>query len=100
MNRSKKLYLLLGILAAVCVATFAVTRMEERKEQIKNSDEVILDLPSKSVQSLSWAYNGETLAFHKDETWFYDEDEDFPVSEERINELLEQFQSFGAAFII
>ncbi|MCI9120849.1 MAG: DUF4340 domain-containing protein [Oscillibacter sp.] len=100
MNRSKKLYILLGILAVACIATFAVMQMEERKEQIKETGEIILELPSESVQSLSWEYNEETLAFHKDETWLYDEDENFPVSEEKINELLEQFQSFGAAFII
>lgn len=100
MNRSKKLYALLGVLAAACIATFAVMQMEERKEQIKNSDAMILELSSASVQSLSWEYNGESLSFHKDEVWLYDEDENFPVSEEKINELLEQFQSFGAAFII
>lgn len=100
MNRSKKLYILLGVLAAVCAATFALTRMEERKEQIKNTDAVILELPGESVQALSWEYGGETLAFHKEGTWLYDGDERFPVSEERIDELLEQFQSFGAAFVI
>ena len=100
MNRSKKLYILLGILAVACIATFAVMQMEERKEQIKETGEIILELPSESVQSLSWEYNEETLAFHKDETWLYDEDENFPVSEEKINELLEQFQAFAAAFII
>ena len=100
MNRSKKLYILLGILAAACVATFAVMQMEERQERIKENGEIILELPSESVQSLSWKYNEETLAFHKDETWLYDEDENFPVSEEKIHELLEQFQAFGAAFII
>lgn len=100
MNRSKKLYILLGILAAACVGTFAVTRMEERKEQIRETGEIILELPGASVQSLSWEYGGETLAFHRDEIWLYDEDENFPVSEEKINELLEQFQAFGAAFII
>lgn len=100
MSRSKKLYLLLGILAAACAATFAVMQMEERKEQIEETGEIILALPSESVEALSWEYNGETLAFHRDETWLYDEDENFPVSEEKIHELLEQFQSFGAAFII
>ena len=100
MNRSNKLYILMGILAAVCVVTFAVMQMEERKEQIKETGEIILELPSESVQSLSWEYNGETLAFHKDENWLCDADENFPVSEEKIYELLEQFQSFGAAFII
>lgn len=100
MNRSEKLYILLGVLAVACVATFAVMQMEERQEQIKETGEIILELPSESVQSLSWEYNEETLAFHKDETWLYDEDENFPVSEEKIHELLEQFQAFGAAFII
>lgn len=100
MNRSKKLYILLGILAAACIATFAVMQMEERKEQIKETGEVILELPGESVQSLSWDYNGSSLAFHRDGTWLYDEDENFPVSEEKINGLLEQFQAFRAAFII
>ena len=100
MNRSKKLYVLLGILVIACAATFAVMQMEERKEQIKETGEIILELPRESVQSLSWKYNEETLAFHKDGTWLYDEDENFPVSEEKINELLEQFQALGAAFII
>ena len=100
MNRSKKLYILLGILAVACVATFAVMQMEERKEQIRETGEIILELPSESVQSLSWDYNETSLAFHKDGVWLYDEDENFPVSEEKINELLEQFQAFGAAFII
>lgn len=83
MNRFKKLYILLGILAVACIATFAVMQMEERKEQIKNSDEIILELPGESIQSLSWEYNGETLAFTKNETWLYDKDENFPVSVEK-----------------
>ena len=48
MNRSKKLYILLGILAVACIATFAVMQMEERKEQIKETGEIILELPSES----------------------------------------------------
>ncbi len=53
MNRSKRLYILLGILAAACIGTFAVTQMEERKEQIRETGEIILELPSESVQFLS-----------------------------------------------
>lgn len=100
MNRSKKLYALLGVLAVACVATFAVMRMEERKEQIRETGEIVLELPGESVQSLSWEYSGTSLAFHRDEVWLYDEDENFPVSEEKINGLLEPFQALGAAFII
>lgn len=100
MSRSKKLYILLGVLVVACVATLAVTQIAERKEQIKNSGEPILELSGNSVQALSWEHKGETLAFHRDETWLYDEDEKFPVSEDKINELLEQFQPLSAAFVI
>lgn len=100
MSRSKKLIVLLGVLLAACVITLGVSKYEERKEQIKNSDEIVMELDSEKVTSLSWKYEDETLAFHKDETWFYDEDEAFPVSEEKINELLEWFQSFGVSFVI
>jgi len=100
MSRSKKLYILLGVFVVACIATLAVTQIAERKEQIKNSGEPILELSSDSVQALSWEHKGETLAFHRDETWLYDGDEKFPVSEDKINELLEQFQPLSAAFVI
>ena len=100
MNRSKKIYALLGVLLVACAATFAVARTEEHKEQIRNSDEIILELPSDSVRTLSWEFGETVLAFHKSEAWIYDEDEAFPVSEERINELLGQFEAFGVSFII
>jgi len=100
MNRSKKLCILLGVLAAVCGATLIVLQVEEHQEKIRNSEEIILELPGDSVQSLSWEYEGETLAFHKEDTWLYDEDSAFPVSEERIRELLELFQAFGVSFVI
>ena len=46
MKRYKRLYLLLGVLAVACIATFGVLRFEEHQEQIKNSDEIILKVPS------------------------------------------------------
>lgn len=100
MNRSKRLYVLLGVLLVFCVLTLGVSRYEEHKEKIKNSDEIIMELDSEDVTSLSWEYESKTFAFHKDETWLYDEDEDFPVNEEKVGELLENFQSFGVSFVI
>lgn len=100
MKRSKRIYILLGILVVACAITFGVSRYEAQKELIQNSDEVILEIPTDSVQSLSWSYEDQTLAFHKDGTWLYDEDDAFPVDEEKVNELLEQFTAFGASFII
>ena len=54
MKRSKKIYMLLGVLVVACIATFAVIRYEEHKEKIRRSDEIILEIPSDSVKSLSW----------------------------------------------
>lgn len=100
MRKATKLYALLGVLLVVCIAAFAVSRYEEKKEQIKNSGEVILEIPTDSVTALSWTNESGTFSFTKDETWVYDEDNAFPVDEEKINDLLEQFTSLAAAFAI
>lgn len=100
MKRSKKLQVLLGVLLVMCVITFGVLKYEEHKEEIKNSDEVILELASEDVTALSWEYESNSLAFHKDDTWIYDNDEEFPVDEEAVEELLSQFEEFGVSFTI
>ena len=100
MNRAKRLSILLAVLVVACAATFLVLRMEQQQEQIQTSGETVFSLEPSSVQTLSWTYEDQTLAFHKDECWYYDEDEAFPVDEEKITQLLEQFQDFSAAFII
>lgn len=99
-NRRKRLYLLCAVFVILCTATFALTRTEEEKEQIKNSGEIILEVPGDTVQSLSWEYEDTSLAFHREEGWLYDEDETFPVDEDAIMELLEPFASFGVSFVI
>lgn len=102
MKRFKKLGVLLGVLVVVCIATFALTHYEEEQEQIRNSDAIILEIPTDTVTSLSWEYEEEgSLAFHKeDEGWLYDEDEAFPVSEEKVEDILSHFEAFGVSFII
>lgn len=100
MKRSKRLYVLLGILEVVCIATFAVTQMEEKKEQIKTSGELILELSADDVQSLSWEYEDTSLSLHRDEGWIHDGDEAFPVDDEKIAELLEPFETCGVSFVI
>lgn len=102
MKRYKKLGILLGVLVVACIATFALTHYEEKQEEIKNSNEVILEIPTDSVSSLSWEYAEEgRLAFHKGEDgWLYDEDEYFPVDEEKVNDILSEFEAFGVSFII
>ena len=100
MKRSKRLGILLGILVVACAATIGVMKLEEYQEQIRTSDEIILEIDSDTVDSLSWENGSETLSFHKDEKWVYDGDEMFPVDAGKVDELLEQFEAFGVSFVI
>ncbi len=100
--RKKRITLcvLLAVFAVVSITAVLVSRHEEKVEQIKNSGETILAIPTDTVTALSWTNEEGTFSFTKDETWTYDDDAAFPVDEEKINELLAQFEDFAAAFVI
>ncbi len=101
MKRSKRIITLVAVLVAVCTATFALTKYEKRQEEIQNSDAVILEIPADTVETLSWEYTEDGLAFHKGtDGWLYDDDEAFPVSEDKISDILSHFEAFGVSFII
>ena len=100
MRKKTKLYALLGVLLVICAAAFAVSRYQEKKENIKNSGEVILEIPTDSVTALSWTNESGTFSFTKEESWTYDDDAAFPVSGEKVNDMLSQFEAFAAAFTI
>ena len=67
MKRSKKIGVLTGVLVAACVVTWAVMRTEEHKEKIKNSDEIILEIPEDKFTALSWSQDGKKLSIKKRE---------------------------------
>ncbi len=100
MKRTKRLYILLGVLAVVCIATLALTLTQRHTEKIRSSDEIVLTVPGDTVTKLAWTAGDETLSFHKGETWLYDEDDEFPVDAQKIEELLAPFASFGVSFVI
>lgn len=102
MKRYKKLGILLTVLVVICIATFALSQYERAQEEIRSSDEVILEIPRDSVTALSWEYTEEgSLAFHKGESsWVYDGDDAFPVSEDKVMEILSHFEALQASFII
>ena len=99
MKKQQRLALLLGVLIAVSALTFAVMKREEHKEIIKNTPATVLEM--KDIDSVSWDYDGSGYAFRKENSgWVYEADEVFPVDEEKMADLLEQFASMGAAFTI
>lgn len=102
MKRFKKLGGLICALIVACVGTLLLSQYEETQERIKNSDEIILEIPTDSVTALSWEYDkGDSLSFHKGEDgWLYDEDDAFPVSSEKVESILSHFEAFGVSFMI
>ena len=100
MHRSKRLLILVGVLAVVCAAAFLATRVQGQQEQVEASGETVLAIDAGNVASLAWTSGEAEYAFHKDGTWIYDADEAFPVSAEALEELLAPFSSFNAAFVI
>lgn len=100
MGKKKTLCLLLGVLAVICVAAVVVSRVEQRKEDIRSGEVTVLSIETESVTALSWEYGGNSFAFHKEDKWLYDGDEQFPVDQSAIETLLETFSSFTAAFTI
>ena len=102
MKRYKRVIILATVFVVSCIATFALTRYEEQQEQIRTSDEIIMQISSEKVISLSWEYSGgDGFVFNKTEGgWKYQEDEAFPVSEEKVMDILEHFESYGVTFMI
>ena len=99
MKRQKKLLLLLGLLVIVSAVTLGVMKQEEHKEKIKNTPATVLEM--KAIDSVSWDYNDASYTFRKEDgTWVYDADAAFPVDPEKMDDLLSQFASLGAAFTI
>lgn len=101
MSRSKKLCILAGVLVIVCIAALIALNVNEKQEQIKTSGETVFELDPDKVTAVSWVYDGTTLGFSRtDDGWQYDDDTDFPVSTDAIDNLLETFREFGASFTI
>lgn len=100
MKRYKKLGILLAVLVVISGVTFGVMKYQQVKEDIRNSDEVILQIDPDQVQTLSWTYDGTTYSFHRDGDWVYDSDEAFPVDAGEMENLLAPFSSLGVSFVI
>lgn len=101
MKRNRKLAILVILLVCISLAAFGVDKYEEQKEIIKNSDEIILEVAGDKINTLSWECDTGSFGFHRNDEgkWLYDEDEAFPVDEEKIGALLGLFEEFGVSFI-
>lgn len=101
MKRRKKLWVMGTVLALVLVLTISVAMIDHKAEKIRKSGELILEVPADTVTALSWDYGEETLRFTKDgEGWHYEGDDQFPVSQKKLESMLTVFEGLSAAFRI
>lgn len=106
MNRKTRLIALCCVLVVAVGVTVGVSLKKQQSEDIAESGEVVFELPVDDVTALSWDYtddddNAVSLAFTDgDDGWTYDDDTAFPVDDEKIAELLDQFSAMQAAFVI
>lgn len=102
MKRTKRIWVLLGVLAVICGATLLLNQYEEKQERIQAANLVLLQIPEEDVTALSWEYSGGgSLSFTREEDgWVYDGDADFPVSEVKIRQILGHFREFSVTFRI
>ena len=72
---------------------------ETVEEETTVDSEIVLAISGDTVDSIQWSYNGEELAFHRqDETWYLTADESFPVEQSFFSNMLSHFadlESFG-----
>lgn len=100
MYKKKNIYILFVILIVISIATLVVSNIEEKKEDIKTGGEVVLEIDPDTVTNLSWTISKNTLSFTKDESWLYDDDNNYPLDETKITSLLNVFKSFTSTYVI
>ncbi len=100
MKRTKRLWILLAVCAAVFIGAFAVSRIQEHTENIRASGETVLSVSPETVTALSWKTEDSSFSFRREDGWIYDEDENFPVSSDAMETRIAPFENLAAAFII
>lgn len=101
MNRQKKLALLVGVLAALCILIAVVTGVQKHIDTVNTVDEEVFATSETALTAVSWTKDGTTLAFTRtDDTWSDASDPDFPVDQDKMGDFLEHFQSVHASFVI
>ncbi len=100
MYKKKNIYILFVILIVISIATIVVSNIEEKKEDIKTGGEVVLEIDPDTVTNVSWTISKETLSFTKNDSWVYDDDNNYPLDETKINNLLNVFKSFTSTYVI
>lgn len=90
MKRSGKLLLLIGILLLIVIAAIVTRNQVLKSAKIPMDDAVsLMSFDPQSVTRMSLSYGGEKNTFARvNGTWVYPEDEQFPLSAQKLDTLL------------
>ena len=101
MKRQKNLLFLAGVLLGLCAIIGIVRGVEKHIDKISTISKDIVDVDADLLTQISWTADSKTLTFIKGEDgWTESGDSDFPVSQEKISDLLAHFAPLTASFII
>lgn len=102
--RNKRKWLpmiLMAVLLAALIICYIIIRSYNEKQEGQQESESegvqITSVTADEVTGLAVEWNGSKLSFTKEEgTWLYDEDKDFPVNQESMENLISKFESVDA----
>ena len=101
MKRQKNLLILVGVLAALCAGIAAVKGVQKHIDKVSTVSEDILSIDPDALTTVRWTVGGKTLTFaNSDSGWQQQDDDAFPVDQDKISDLLDHFAPLTASFVI
>ncbi len=101
MKRKKTLIILCALLALTFGGVLIVNAVEKYVESISTIDVIVFTADADNLTEIKWTFENETLDFVKtDDNWALADDSSFPVDQDAISELIENFAEVHASFII
>lgn len=97
MKRSKRLFLLLLVLALVLGATWAATLLNPENEEEETSCTTIFTVDADDVTAISWDYSEQLSFVKEDGQWVYEEDPDFPLDESYLEAMLDSVKEIQSS---
>lgn len=96
MKREKRLIVLSGVLV-VCVAGAVMISRIDFEEKMTGTETTIVDVDSEDITYLAWNYEGEEMAFtREDGEWAYETDEKMSVDQELLDEIAENLSDISS----
>lgn len=102
MKKRKNITLIAGIgVLAVLVIGYAVLKNQTSKTEEENPSVAVVKVNSDEIVGFSIEDKDSSLSFTKEEnSWYYESDREFPVDQDKISALLENFHELTATRVL